>query len=302
MRRRASCATFSRKSNPDTEVSAEADGPYRPDRVRLERAARFGALFGALVILFGPRAFAQPRLTVELPQATIQAGRPFDLIVHVRWLGGPDRYTLSPPRLHLPDTVERLQLEQSFTTLGEETLYDYRFQLIAAAPGPLSLGEVSLGYQDNAAQASGSGQGTLRETLPEATVVPSGLRSILASLLPWGFFVGIFVLGLVWLRRRAARKQEKEVPRPSEPTPKEQLQRARKCLTEGQFDEVYAILASLKSSLPPGEDPLPPADKLEAERMRVRYGGIRPNPDDLRRLLRDVARVLEKEEGANGVA
>ena len=251
-----------------------------------------------LVFVGHHAATAQPRLTATARETSVQAGRPFFVNVEVQWLGAPDRYDLSPPSLELPDGVEKLGQEQSFSTRGEETIYDYEFELVASNPGPLELGEVSVAYQGKPESDAEPDRGTVKEMLPTVTVLPGGIRGILGTALSWVLLVVLLLLPLAWFRRRAVRREQaaEAHEQPPESTPKELLERAHKCLTEGDFDGVYALLIDLKPGLPPATDPLPPADKLEAERMRIRYGGVTPSADEVRRLLRTVSLALENRE------
>ncbi len=247
------------------------------------------------LLLFSTVVSAQPRLTALLPSDTVPAGEPFTLRLEVRWAGRPEQYLLYPPKLELPEGVSAGALRQSFVTRADETISTYDYTLTADHPGTIPLGTITLDYREvgpGAAQSeTGSGSEPLKEEAPTLHVTSGGAKGVFGRAL-----VGILLMGLlslVWmLRRRHPRALSALVDQRPTVSPASLVAEVRQALVDGNHDRAYMLLQKLKPLLPPAEDPLPSQEQLEAERLRLRYGGVSGDRHELERLVRAVDRVV----------
>jgi len=293
--RKACSATSSRKSNRDHgDLERRWSSSRRGSRAAW--IARF--LLTALFFTGAWTAQAQPVLHLSTDPDLVRVGRPFSLLVEIRWTGDPGKYVLYPPHLELEDGIARGAQTQTFATEGGETVYRYTFQLTATQPGTVAPGKVSVDYRDMTAQGDTPVRGTLEQAVPEVTVQPGGAGAVVARALPWGLGALILLVPFLWYRRRSRSPRASEPSPPPGPSAQDLLARARRALVDGDQETFLETLLALKPTLPSAQDPLPPADKLEAERLRVRYGGIQADSERLRRLLREVEVALGKGSGS----
>ena len=244
-------------------------------------------------------ALAVPRVIPTVDSNTVPVNEHFILHVEVRWSGKSDRYLLYPPSLNLPDSIEHAGSRQSFTSHDGETVYSYEYTLIPTTAGTMDLGTVSVDYRDTGSEHSATRPPSIVEDAPQITVLPGGVGAIVTRwLLPIVGLVLAAILFYLYRRRFGSRTRENEASPPTL-TPVSLLEQAHSHLIAGDTDRVYEVLAQIKPLLPSTEDPLPALEKLEAERLRARYGNVHVAKEELERLLRSVEALVKPSRHEN---
>jgi hypothetical protein len=219
------------------------------------------------------------------------AGAPFVLEVRLNWAGSFEEYLPQPPRVHLPEGVERRQVTASTSSRDGRNVVTYRLELQAIQPGRYALDPVELRYVTRTeAQPLAS-----RLLGPTVEVRP---RTVLGMTPP---YLAVTAVGLLlagglgyWLVRkvRAGSPRAADLGEGRYRQLRERLDEARARRMRGDPAGCVLLLAEIDQELDDGGDE-PLVANVEEMVELARYGGKAPPPEELDRIQRRVERRLD---------
>lgn len=235
-----------------------------------------------------------PTAEVAVSDSSPVVGEVFHLDVRMHWAGAMTEYVPQPPKVLLPDGVERVKVTASTSTIEGRNVVSYRIALRAVDVGEFALDPVELRYIPR------SGPAPVTTTLEGPTVLVQqrkrlGLSVVTAGVL--GFSILCVVAGVSFALRRSKRRESPVDPDPEAEHRRllERFDAARSQRIQGDTAGFVEAMAAILSDLGDGSpDRIAEFDNVIE---RVRYGGETPPPEELDRLQRNVQRRLQGLSG-----
>ncbi len=240
-----------------------------------------------------PSTLEPPTAEVVGPATGPEVGDTFSIEVRVRWAGHFEDYLLHPPRVQLPEQLERGALTASTRSSDGRNVVVYRLDLEARAAGAFALDPVELSYTPRGesepvvARIQGPtvtvAEATLLGLRPSAWIaVAGGVAALLLALLGLGR----------WRRQRGAADEAggSEIGQDL----RRRLDAARARRLEGDPRGATLLLAEIERQLGvEGESERAALDHLIEG---ARYGGQAPSPEELDAIERRVGRRVKDLE------
>jgi hypothetical protein len=257
-------------------------------------------------------AAAAPSLSLEQRDARAYTGQPFRVEARVSWSGDAGDFLVLPVELEQPERgMVRVVEMDAFSRNGMHTVVQ-TLEIIADEPGTFELAGLRVGLADGSTFAPPPGQmEALASNLEPAEILTAPPLTVTVREPRgagwWGGLLGLLAVLVVGLslyvhfqHRRAG--DPMLVRRSDEDHLKVALHEARRLQLDGDHYTFYRRLADAAALLAvKDEEAAELAVKLRQQAQDVGYRGVRPTDDDLNGALRDVERLVNRNNGSKTV-
>ncbi len=248
----------------------------------------------SLVCLHLGQAQAALQIETRWDNKAPRRGSPFLLLIDVHWTGAADRFAISTPELDLPEGISLTRLSSSTYSRGEETFLTYTVTLLSEQEGTFDPIPISfVVYERESSQPSTMVVKTDPLTIPKGprTTIPIRYLVPLACLgTAFAVVAGILIV------RRQARKKTISTMEDRQRTGDhlwQFLDEAHTYLIRGDSLSFLETLLTIEHYLQEKEPAL--SSELVPLVEKTRYGGFRPEPQELERMYRSFARRINQQ-------